>query len=116
MNNDFGLSLKAVFKREELKELTKEVMEKTENFLKKYIKQKNKGGIKVSLLKEFKAFDVRANVLDMAIGVIIGGAYSKIVYSLVKDVSTGYETSQVQSVLDGYLDEFIFAYLKSQIQ
>ena len=34
MNNDFGLSLKAVFKREELKELTKEVMEKTENFLK----------------------------------------------------------------------------------
>ena len=36
MNNDFGLSLKAVFKREELKELTKEVMEKTENFLKKY--------------------------------------------------------------------------------
>ena len=36
MNNDFGLSLKAAFKREELKELTKEVMEKTENFLKKY--------------------------------------------------------------------------------
>ena len=37
-------------------------------------------------------------------------------YSLVKDVRTGYETSQVQSVLDGDLDEFIFAYLKSQIQ
>lgn len=37
-------------------------------------------------------------------------------YSLAKDVRTGYETSQVQSVLDGDLDEFIFAYLKSQIQ
>ena len=56
------------------------------NYLVKYIKQKNKGGIKVSLLKEFKAFAVRGNVLDMAIGVIIGGAFSKIVNSLVKDV------------------------------
>lgn len=37
-------------------------------------------------------------------------------YSLVKDVRTGYETSQVQTVLDGGLDEFIFAYLKSQVQ
>lgn len=37
-------------------------------------------------------------------------------YSLVKDVRTGYETSQVQAVLDGDLDEFIFAYLKSQVQ
>ena len=36
-------------------------------------------------------------------------------YSLVKDVRTGYETSQVQDVLDGELDEFIFAYLKSQV-
>ncbi len=37
-------------------------------------------------------------------------------YSLIKDVRTGYETSQVQAVLDGDLDEFIFAYLKSQVQ
>ncbi len=37
-------------------------------------------------------------------------------YSLVKDVRTGCETSQVQNVLDGELDDFIFAYLKSQIQ
>lgn len=36
-------------------------------------------------------------------------------YSLVKDNRTGYETSQVQSVMDGDLDEFIFSYLKSQI-
>lgn len=40
----------------------------------------------MSLLKEFKTFAVRGNVLDMAIGVIIGGAFSKIVNSLVKDV------------------------------
>ena len=37
-------------------------------------------------------------------------------YSLIKDVRTGYETSQFQAVLDGDLDEFIFAYLKSQVQ
>ncbi len=37
-------------------------------------------------------------------------------YSLVKDARTGYETSQVQAVLDGDLDGFIFSYLKSQIQ
>ena len=37
-------------------------------------------------------------------------------YSMVKDVRTGVETSQVQNVLDGDLDDFIFAYLKSQIQ
>ena len=36
-------------------------------------------------------------------------------YSLVKDARTGYENSQVQSVLDGDLDGFIFAYLKSQL-
>lgn len=37
-------------------------------------------------------------------------------YSLVKDVRTGHETSQIQSVMDGDLDGFIFAYLKMQIQ
>ena len=36
-------------------------------------------------------------------------------YSLVKDARTGHETSQVQAVMDGALDDFIFAYLKSQI-
>lgn len=36
-------------------------------------------------------------------------------YSMVKDHRTGYETSNVQSVMDGKLDEFIFAYLKQQI-
>lgn len=37
-------------------------------------------------------------------------------YSLVKDVRTGYETSQIQNVMDGDLDGFIFAYLKMQIR
>lgn len=36
-------------------------------------------------------------------------------YTMVKDARTGYETSQAQSVLDGNLDGFIFAWLKSQI-
>ena len=37
-------------------------------------------------LDEFKEFAMRGNVLDMAIGIIIGGAFGKIVSSLVKDV------------------------------
>ena len=36
-------------------------------------------------------------------------------YSLVKDHRSGYETSNVQGVMDGDLDDFIFAYLKMQI-
>lgn len=38
------------------------------------------------MLKEFKEFAMKGNVLDMAIGVIIGGAFGKIVSSLVTDV------------------------------
>ena len=38
------------------------------------------------LLEEFKAFIMRGNVVDMAVGVIIGGAFSKIVTSLVNDI------------------------------
>jgi large conductance mechanosensitive channel len=38
------------------------------------------------MLKEFKAFALRGNVVDMAVGIIIGGAFGKIVSSLVKDV------------------------------
>jgi large conductance mechanosensitive channel len=38
------------------------------------------------MLKEFKDFAMKGNVLDMAIGVIIGGAFGKIVSSLVGDV------------------------------
>ena len=38
------------------------------------------------LLKEFKDFAVKGNVMDMAIGVIIGGAFGKIVSSFVSDI------------------------------
>ncbi|MBI3839359.1 MAG: large conductance mechanosensitive channel protein MscL [Planctomycetia bacterium] len=38
------------------------------------------------MLKEFKKFALRGNVLDLAIGVIIGGAFGKIVSSLVDDI------------------------------
>lgn len=38
------------------------------------------------MLKEFKEFAVRGNVIDMAVGVIIGGAFGKIVSSMVSDV------------------------------
>ncbi|MBI5155737.1 large-conductance mechanosensitive channel protein MscL [Candidatus Peregrinibacteria bacterium] len=38
------------------------------------------------MLKEFKAFAMRGNVIDLAVGVIIGGAFGKIVSSLVSDI------------------------------
>lgn len=38
------------------------------------------------MLKEFKEFAMRGNVIDLAVGVIIGGAFGKIVSSLVGDV------------------------------
>ena len=38
------------------------------------------------MLKEFREFAVRGNVMDMAIGIIIGGAFGKIISSLVNDV------------------------------
>ena len=40
----------------------------------------------MTLLKEFRDFAVRGNVVDMAVGIIIGGAFGTIVSSLVKDV------------------------------
>jgi large conductance mechanosensitive channel len=49
--------------------------------LKKY---QNKEGAK--LLKEFKEFAIKGNVIDLAVGVIIGGAFGKIVTSLVNDM------------------------------
>lgn len=40
----------------------------------------------MGMLKEFKEFAMRGNVVDMAVGVVIGGAFGKIVTSLVNDV------------------------------
>ena len=38
------------------------------------------------MLKEFREFAVKGNVIDLAVGVIIGGAFGKIVTSLVNDL------------------------------
>ena len=43
-------------------------------------------GEKMSLIQEFKAFASRGNVIDMAVGIIIGAAFGKIVSSFVGDV------------------------------
>jgi len=40
----------------------------------------------MSMIKEFKEFAMKGNVVDMAVGIIIGGAFGKIVSSLVSDV------------------------------
>ncbi|MFC5428103.1 large conductance mechanosensitive channel protein MscL [Paraburkholderia denitrificans] len=40
----------------------------------------------MSIVKEFKEFAVKGNVMDLAVGVIIGGAFSNIVNSVVKDL------------------------------
>ena len=40
----------------------------------------------MSFIKDFKAFAMKGNVIDMAVGVIIGGAFGKIVTSIVNDI------------------------------
>ena len=40
----------------------------------------------MGMLQEFKEFALKGNVVDMAVGVVIGGAFGKIVSSLVKDI------------------------------
>ncbi|WP_278428066.1 large-conductance mechanosensitive channel protein MscL [Clostridium cochlearium] len=39
-----------------------------------------------NMIKEFKKFSVKGNAIDLAVGVVIGGAFSKIVSSLVEDI------------------------------
>lgn len=56
-------------------------MEKSEK-LKKKKENANK------FINEFKTFISRGNVLDLAVGVVVGGAFSKIVTSLVNDIIT----------------------------
>lgn len=41
----------------------------------------------MSLIQEFKAFAMRGNVVELAVAVVIGGAFGKIVDSLVKDIA-----------------------------
>lgn len=40
----------------------------------------------MKIIKEFKEFALKGNVMDMAVGIIIGGAFGKIVSSLVSDI------------------------------
>ena len=40
----------------------------------------------MSMIKEFKEFAMKGNVMDMAVGIIIGGAFGKIILSFVADV------------------------------
>ena len=53
----------------------------------------------MAVLKEFREFAVKGNVIDLAVGVIIGAAFSKIVDSLVRDI-----IMPVISVVSGGLD------------
>ena len=68
----------------------------------------------MGFLKDFKAFAMKGNVIDMAVGVIIGGAFGKIVTSLVNDIimpligtvmgGVDFKTAKVvlkQAIMDG---------------
>jgi large conductance mechanosensitive channel len=60
----------------------------------------------MSLAKEFKEFIARGNVIDLAVGVIIGAAFGKIVNSLVTDVimpPIGLLTGHLKSLTDLYV-------------
>ena len=74
----------------------------------------------MSILKEFKEFAMRGNVIDMAVGVVIGAAFGKIISSLVADiimplvgVATGgmnftdYKWVIQQAVIDGQTQEIL---------
>ena len=53
----------------------------------------------MSLLKEFKEFAMKGNAIDLAVGVVIGGAFQTIVTSLVNDVIMPFT-----SILTGNVD------------
>ena len=54
----------------------------------------------MSVLKEFRDFAVKGNVIDLAVGVIIGGAFGKIVDSLVNDIVM----PLISTLLGGHID------------
>ena len=58
-------------------------------------------------LSEFKTFIARGNVMDMAVGVIIGGAFSSITTSLINDI--------VMPVLGIFTDSISFAELSVKV-
>lgn len=62
----------------------------------------------MGMMQEFKDFAMKGNVVDMAVGVVIGGAFGKIVSSLVKDI-----VMPVVGKLTGGMD---FSSMKLEIQ
>jgi large conductance mechanosensitive channel len=50
------------------------------------LNKQKKGAVIMKLVQEFKTFAMKGNVVDMAVGIIIGAAFGKIVTSLVNDV------------------------------
>ena len=56
----------------------------------------------MSLAKDFREFVLRGNVIDLAVGVIIGGAFSGIVGALVKDIITPFIGMFGKTDLSGY--------------
>ena len=54
----------------------------------------------MAVLKEFREFAVKGNVIDLAVGVIIGGAFGKIVDSLVNDIVM----PVISTLLGGHID------------
>lgn len=68
----------------------------------------------MGLIKEFKAFAIKGNVIDLAIGVVIGAAFGKIVTSLIEDVITPLVLSPVMKAahLKNLSDLTIFGSVK----
>lgn len=60
------------------------------------------------MLKEFKEFAVKGNVVDLAVGVVIGGAFGKIVTSMVNDI--------IMPILGALTGGINFTYLKFVIK
>ena len=54
----------------------------------------------MNVLKEFRDFAIRGNVIDLAVGVIIGGAFGKIVDSIVNDIVM----PVISTLLGGHID------------
>lgn len=65
----------------------------------------------MKIIKEFKEFAMRGNVMDLAVGVIIGGAFGKIVTSLVNDI-----LMPIISVLTGGVNFVDLKFVISQAQ
>lgn len=77
------------------------------NIKEKLSKVSEKGG---GLLAEFKEFAMKGNVIDMAVGVVIGGAFGKIVTSLVNDI-----IMPLISVVTGNIDFSNLQYVHSYV-